>query len=403
MNTIEQLKSRGLVHQFTDEDSLNKAFEKPVTFYIGFDPTAPSLHVGSLLGIMTAAHLQKMGHIPIMLVGGGTGIVGDPSGKTEDRNMLSLEVLRHNETCIGKQLVHFIQIGQGKGYFLNNYDWLKNINYLELLRDIGRYFRVNQMLENDTYKLKMENKQGLSFIEFNYQILQAYDFKFLFEKYGCSLQIGGSDQWGNITAGTGLIRRSLPGSEVFGLTIPLLTTSSGKKMGKTESGAVWLDKNKTSVFDFYQFWINSTDADAKKFLKMYTFLDVSYIDSLPFETANDKMSAKKLLAKNVCDIVHGEAETILAVEESEKIFGSQDKSVAAKSHQVKIGESLVDIVSFLDAKLSKSEVRRRINAKTIKLNGEPVADVNLKISADLFVEGKAFLYITKSSFFSLTL
>ncbi len=402
MNTIEVLKSRGLIHQFTDEKSLGKSFEDKVTFYIGFDPTADSLHVGSLMGIMTAAHLQKLGHVPIMLVGGGTGIVGDPSGKSEDRNMLTLELLKHNEECIGKQLTHFIEIKKGVGYFLNNYDWLKDLNYLNFLRDTGRYFRVNQMLENDTYKLKMENKQGLSFIEFNYQLLQAYDFKYLFQNYNCTLQVGGSDQWANITAGTGLVRRSLE-KEVFGLTIPLLTTSSGKKMGKTETGAIWLDKNKTSVFDFFQFWINTTDEDTKKFLKIYTYLDVDYINNLPFEKVEDIRFAKNLLAETVTKIVHGEEETEKAKEDSSNIFKNTDKLSIAKKHKVKIGENLIDVINKLDSTLSKSEIKRRINARVIKINNVSVTDPLFKISVEIFVDGEALLVITKTSFFSLSI
>lgn len=402
MNALDALKDRGFAHQFTDEATLAKVLDKPTTFYIGFDPTADSLHVGSLMPVMAAAHMQRFGHIPIMLVGGGTGIVGDPSGKAEDRNMLSYEVLKHYEECLKKQLESFVTFEDGKGYLLNNYDWLKDLNYLTFLRDIGRYFRVNQMLENETYKIKMEANQGLSFIEFNYQLLQAYDFKFLFEKYNCILQIGGSDQWANITAGTGLVRKSL-GKEVFGMTIPLLTTSTGKKMGKTEQGAVWLDKSKTSVFDFYQFWVNTTDADVKKFLKIFTFLEVEYINSLSVDTVDELKFAKKLLAKNVCEIVHGVKETEEAIIKSENIFEKSNNLSVAQIVKVNIGDSLVDVIHAFDNSLSKTEIRRRISAKAIKLNNVPIEDTNLKIDQSMFVNNKALLTVTKISFFSMVL
>ena len=402
------LKSRGLVHQITDEKSLSAAFDQgPVTFYIGFDPTADSLHVGSLKGIMVAAHLQRMGHVPVMLVGGGTGLIGDPSGKSKDRNILSSEILKHNESCIGLQLQKFVNTNNPEGFFLNNADWLKSLNYLEFLRDVGVYFRVNEMVKNDTYRLKLDSGEGLSFVEFNYQLLQAYDFKYLFEKYNCSLQIGGSDQWGNITAGTDLVRRS-NGANVFGLTIPLAQTSDGKKMGKTESGAVWLDANKTTPYDFYQFWINCTDEDVFNFLKVYTFMSVSDIDSLPRVSHVDLKKAKETLAYIVTEIVHGDKLADEAKAKSNSLF-SEDGDKHDLAIQVGVSRSdaesktIVSVLSEADSSVSKSELRRLITSNAVKADGLVLkSDVSLD---ELFPSGQDKILITvgKKKFFSVKL
>jgi len=279
-NVFNVLTLRGFVAQATDPEEIRQRLEKPLTCYIGFDPTADSLHVGSLLPIMALAHMQRHGHRPLMLVGGGTGMVGDPSGKTEMRKLLSLEEIATNSQALKGQLSRFVDFEGGRALLLNNADWLLELRYIEFLRDIGRHFSVNRMLAAESYKLRFET--GLNFVEFNYQLLQAYDFLYLSEHYDCILQMGGNDQWGNIVAGIDLIRRK-GGKSSYGITFPLLTTASGAKMGKTAAGAVWLSAAKTSPFDFYQYWVNTEDQDVVRFLRLYTFLppaEIAVVESL---------------------------------------------------------------------------------------------------------------------------
>jgi len=322
-NLIDILKKRGFIDQTTHEKSLDEYLETgQVTCYIGFDPTASSLHVGSLVPIMSLAHMQRHGHRPIALIGGGTGLVGDPSGKTEMRKLLTPEMVDENATGIKKQLSRFIDFSDDKALMLNNADWLTKLEYIPFLRDFGRHFSVNRMIKAESYKMRLESEEGLNFIEFNYMLLQAYDFLELYDHYGCRLQMGGSDQWGNIVAGVELIRR-VRQETVFGITFPLITTSSGAKMGKTAEGAVWLDPKKTSPYEYYQYWINTDDRDVVRFMALFTFLPLGEIKMLEKLRGADMNSAKVVLAFEVTQIAHGMEEAFKAYRASESVFGSR--------------------------------------------------------------------------------
>ena len=320
-NLIDILKERGFVDQTTHGKALDEYLEAgQVTCYIGFDPTASSLHVGSLVPIMSLAHMQRHGHRPIALIGGGTGLVGDPSGKTEMRKLLTPEMVDENATGIKKQLSRFIDFSDDKALMLNNADWLTKLEYIPFLRDFGRHFSVNRMIKAESYKMRLESEEGLNFIEFNYMLLQAYDFLELYDHYGCRLQMGGSDQWGNIVAGVELIRR-VRQETVFGITFPLITTSSGAKMGKTAEGAVWLDPNKTSPYEYYQYWINTDDRDVVKFMALFTFLPMEEIKQLGKLSGEDLNSAKAILAFEATRIAHGREEALKAYFAAERMFG----------------------------------------------------------------------------------
>jgi tyrosyl-tRNA synthetase len=319
-NVFDVLEERGFIEQSTDAAACRQLLEKPITCYIGFDPTATSLHVGSLLPIMSLAHMQRCGHRPIALVGGGTALVGDPSGKTEMRQMLSREEIDENAEKLKVQLGQFIDFSSGKALLLNNADWLAPLNYIEFLRDIGRHFSVNRMLSAESYKMRLET--GLSFIEFNYMLLQAYDFLLLFDDYDCSMQMGGSDQWGNIVAGVDLVRR-MRQKTVYGITFPLITTASGEKMGKTAQGAVWLDGELTSPYEYYQYWINTEDQDVGRFLGYFTFLPMEEVQAVADLQGADLNLVKTILAYEVTRITHGEAAASAAQAESEEIFGAR--------------------------------------------------------------------------------
>lgn len=319
-NVFDILEERGFIEQSTDAAACRQLLEKPITCYIGFDPTATSLHVGSLLPIMSLAHMQRCGHRPIALVGGGTALVGDPSGKTEMRQMLSREEIDENAEKLKVQLGQFIDFSSGKALLLNNADWLAPLNYIEFLRDIGRHFSVNRMLSAESYKMRLET--GLSFIEFNYMLLQAYDFLLLFDDYDCSMQMGGSDQWGNIVAGVDLVRR-MRQKTVYGITFPLITTASGEKMGKTAQGAVWLDGELTSPYEYYQYWINTEDQDVGRFLGYFTFLPMEEVQAVADLQGADLNLVKTILAYEVTRITHGEAAASAAQAESEEIFGAR--------------------------------------------------------------------------------
>ncbi len=319
-NAYEVLEERGFIEQSTDVDACRQLLEKPTTCYIGFDPTATSLHVGSLLPIMSLAHMQRCGHRPIALVGGGTALVGDPSGKTEMRQMLSREEIDENGEKLKVQLGRFIDFSSGRALLVNNADWLAPLNYIEFLRDIGRHFSVNRMLSAESYKMRLET--GLSFIEFNYMLLQAYDFLLLFDDYDCSIQMGGSDQWGNIVAGVDLVRR-MRQKTVYGITFPLITTASGEKMGKTAQGAIWLDSSLTSPYEYYQYWINTEDQDVTRFLGYFTFLPMDEIRAVAGLQGADLNLVKTVLAYEVTRITHGEAAASAAQAESEEIFGAR--------------------------------------------------------------------------------
>ena len=323
-NVLDILQERGFVDQTTHDKELRDCLDQEnVTCYIGFDPTAASLHVGSLVPIMSLAHMQRQGHRPIALVGGGTGMVGDPSGKTEMRKMLTLEALEQNAAGIKTQLSHFLDFTQDKALLLNNADWLAELQYIPFLRDIGRHFSVNRMIKAESYKIRLESEEGLTFIEFNYMVLQAYDFLELFNNHDCKIQMGGSDQWGNIVAGVELIRRVEQGA-AFGITFPLITTSSGEKMGKTAKGAVWLDAAKTSPYEYYQFWINTDDRDVSRFLALFTFLPMDEIHTTENLSGADLNSAKAVLAFEATRLAHGNQEAVSACKAAASMFGTRN-------------------------------------------------------------------------------
>lgn len=323
MNLIDILQERGFIEQTTHEDELRDYLEsEDVTCYIGFDPTASSLHVGSLVPIMSLAHMQNCGHRPIALIGGGTGLVGDPSGKTEMRQLLTAQMVEANALGIKKQLSRFLDFSDGNALMLNNADWLTKLEYIPFLRDFGRHFSVNRMLKAESYKMRLESEEGLNFIEFNYMLLQAYDFMELYDQFGCRLQMGGSDQWGNIVAGVELVRR-VRQKTVFGITFPLVTTSSGEKMGKTAQGAVWLAADRTSPYEYYQYWINTDDRDVARFLALFTFLPMSEIRKVEKLSGAELNSAKQVLAFESTRLAHGKEEAMQAYQASASMFGAR--------------------------------------------------------------------------------
>ncbi len=319
-NVFDELEERGFVDQATDPDAVRTLLEQPATCYIGFDPTARSLHLGSLVPIMALAHMQRAGHRPIALVGGGTALVGDPSGKTEMRKVMSRAEIDENAEGIKRQLARFLDFDNGRAVMENNADWLSKLNYIDFLRDIGRHFSVNRMLSAESYRIRLQT--GLTFIEFNYMLLQSYDFRHLFKTYGCRLQMGGSDQWGNIVAGADLIRR-MEGESALGITFPLITTASGIKMGKTHEGAVWLDPELTTPYDYYQYWINQDDADVGRFLSLFTFLPMAEVRKLASLKGADLRRAKEVLAYEATAICHGEQASQQAREASRGLFSGE--------------------------------------------------------------------------------
>jgi len=385
-SAFEILRERGFVKQCTDEAKLTQLLEsEQVTFYSGFDPTAESLHCGHLLPIMAMAHLQRAGHVPIAIIGGGTAMVGDPSGKTEMRKMLTAEQIRSNIESIRGQFANYLNLDGKAGHFLDNGEWLLSLNYIDFLRDIGRYFRVNEMIKAKTYEERLKSEQGLSFIEFNYQLLQAYDFLKLFQKYNCRLQIGGDDQWSNILAGADLVRR-LESSEAYGLTFPLLTTSSGAKMGKTAGGAVWLSAEKLSPFDYFQYWRNTHDDDVEKFLAMFTFLpieDVRKLGKLEGAAINE---AKVVLAYEATKLAHGEEAAAKAKEDAANVSQGKEADLSAvpsteiEKSRLEAGIGIIDL--FVEAGLSKSksEARKLIQGGGAYVNGEKVEAIDLTVN-----------------------
>jgi tyrosyl-tRNA synthetase len=322
-NVLDILRARGFIEQTTHDDALRDYLDgKQITCYIGFDPTASSLHVGSLVPIMSLAHMQRNGHRPIALVGGGTGLVGDPSGKTEMRKLLTAEDVAANVIGLKKQLSRFIDFSDDSAIMVNNADWLTKLEYIPFLRDIGRHFSVNRMVKAESYKMRLDSEEGLSFIEFNYMVLQAYDFLELRRGYDCCLQMGGSDQWGNIVAGIDLIRR-VEGKNAFGITFPLITTASGAKMGKTAAGAVWIDPERTSPYDYFQFWVNTDDRDVMRFLALFTFLPMDEIQPLATLEGADLNAAKSILAFEATRLAHGQEEALKAYQSATSMFGSR--------------------------------------------------------------------------------
>jgi tyrosyl-tRNA synthetase len=360
-NVLDVLKERGFIDQTTHDQELKDCLDQGnVTCYIGFDPTAASLHIGSLVPIMSLAHMQRQGHRPVALIGGGTGMVGDPSGKTEMRKLLTLEALAENAAGIKKQLSHFLDFSEDKALMLNNADWLTELEYIPFLRDIGRHFSVNRMIKAESYKIRLDSEEGLTFIEFNYMVLQAYDFLELFKHYDCKIQMGGSDQWGNIVAGVELIRRVNQGA-AFGITFPLITTSGGEKMGKTAMGAVWLDAEKTSPYDYFQYWINTDDRDVSRFLALFTFLPMDEIRQIEKSSGADLNSAKAILAFEATQLAHGPDEALKAYKAALSMFGARRVAdTILPSSAMPRGDSDVDDASvpssFLDAQTLKTGI-----------------------------------------------
>lgn len=403
-NFVEELRWRGMIHDImpgTEEQFLKQT----ATAYVGFDPTADSLHIGHLVGIMMLSHLQRSGHRPIVLLGGATGMIGDPSFKSQERKLLTLEEIQHNQACIKKQLSRFMDFeteAENKALVLNNYDWNSKWSFLDFIRDVGKHITVNYMMAKDCVKKRIET--GLSFTEFSYQLLQAYDFKYLYENYGCKLQMGGSDQWGNITCGTELIRRTLSG-EAFAMTCPLITKADGTKFGKTEKGNVWLDPEKTSPYAFYQFWLNVSDEDAKKFIRIFTFLTKDEIETLEKEhdEAPNLRLLQKALAKDITTRVHGEEEYNKAVEASEILFGKGTTDTLKKldsatflsvfegvptfevsKEELLQGINIIDLLADKTSILaSKGEVRRALKENSLSINKEKVKEDFVTSSNDL--------------------
>lgn len=373
-DVLKIFEERGFIEQVTDRDLLSKQLETPTACYIGFDPTAKSFHVGSLLPIMALVHMQSAGHTPIAVIGGGTTLVGDPSGKTEMRPIMTREEIETNAVTLRAQLSRFIEFDQDRALMVNNADWLTSLGYIDFLRDIGRHFSVNRMLAAESYKMRLET--GLSFIEFNYMLLQAYDFWHLFKQYNCRLQMGGNDQWGNILAGVDLTRR-LEGQTIHGLTFPLLTTASGIKMGKTHKGAVWLDPEMTSPYDYYQYWINQEDSDIKRFLSLFTLLPMDEVNRLGRLKGADVREAKAVLAYEATALCHGKDEAEKARAAAKQLFGSEDASRAADSvplfeiQRETLENGVPAYILFEEAGLCKSrgEARRLISQGGGYLNG----------------------------------
>ena len=385
MKIYDELKARGLIAQVTDEETVaNLVNEGKATFYIGFDPTADSLHVGHFMALCLMKRLQMAGNKPIALLGGGTGMIGDPSGKTDMRKMLTKEQIDHNIECFKKQMARFIDFSDGKALIVNNADWLLGLNYVELLREVGPHFSVNRMLTAECYKQRME--RGLTFLEFNYMIMQSYDFYKLFQDYGCNLQFGGDDQWSNMLGGTELIRRKL-GKDASAMTITLLLNSEGKKMGKTEKGAVWLDPEKTSPFEFFQYWRNVADADVLKCIRMLTFLPLEEIDKMSTWEGSQLNEAKEILAFELTKLVHGEEEAQKAKEQAKSLFGagSAEDAPEAVLTDEDFTDGVIDIVSILvksGLAPTRSEGRRNVEQGGVLVDGEKVSDFRATFTKD---------------------
>ncbi len=421
-HVVDELSARGFVQQITEPEPLRELLGKEsVTFYVGIDPTADSLHAGHLLPVMGMAIMQKYGHRPIVIVGGGTAMVGDPSGKTEMRKMLTREQIVENSNKIKLQLGRYLDFSEGKAMMVDNYEWLGSLNYIDFLRDIGRHFSVNKMLTYETYKRRMET--GLSFLEFNYQLLQAYDFYVLYKKYNCRLQMGGDDQWANILAGSDLIRR-MGGEDVYGHTFPLLTTATGAKMGKTEAGALWLDPEKTSPYDYYQYWVNVDDRDIVRFMRLYTFLPVDEIERLENLKDAEFNLAKTILAFEATKLTHGEEEARKAMMAAMAAFGSREipadmvpSSTIPRGKQagnesgvpgvsidgVFIGAAplLIDVLADNGLVKSKGEGRRLVQQGGVYVNDERIQDIEFKLEHKDVKNGKIELRLGKKRYFNL--
>ena len=407
MEIYEELKARGLIAQVTNEDEIRELVNAgKATFYIGFDPTADSLHVGHFMALCLMKRLQMAGNKPVVLIGGGTGYVGDPSGRTDMRSMMTPETIQHNCDCFKKQMERFIEFGPDKAIMVNNADWLLKLNYIDLLRDVGACFSVNNMLRAECYKQRME--KGLSFLEFNYMIMQSYDFYHLFKHYGCNMQFGGDDQWSNMLGGTELIRKKL-GKDAYAMTITLLLNSEGKKMGKTQSGAVWLDPNKTSPFEFYQYWRNVADADVLKCIRMLTFLPIEEIDKMNKWEGSQLNTAKEILAFELTKLVHGEEEANKAQQTARALFsgsGNLDNmpSYTLSKDDLTDGKIAVnDILFKAGMTKSKGEGRRLIEQGGVSVNDKKVASAVETVCADDFSDGSIIVKKGKKVFYKIIL
>lgn len=385
MTVFDELKARGLLAQLTDEEEIKELINNgKAVFYIGFDPTADSLHVGHFMALCLMKRLQMAGNKPIALIGGGTAMIGDPSGRTDMRNMMTTETIDHNCECFKKQMSKFIDFSDGKAMMVNNAEWLRDLNYIEFIRDIGAHFSVNRMLTAECYKQRME--KGLSFLEFNYMIMQSYDFLSLYERYGCNMQFGGDDQWSNMLGGTELIRRKL-GKDAYAMTITLLLNSEGKKMGKTQKGAVWLDPNKTSPFEFYQYWRNVGDADVLKCIRMLTFLPLEEIEKMDSWEGSQLNTAKEILAFELTKMVHGEEEAVKAQEAAKALFTSGNAADMPTSAltEADFQEGAIDILSILVKSglvPTRNEGRRAVEQGGVSVDGEKVADIRATFSQE---------------------
>ncbi len=407
MHILDVLKERGFIAQTTFEDELYKQLEESTTFYVGFDPTADSLHIGHYIPIMAMAHMQKAGHKPIALMGGGTAMIGDPSGKTDMRKMMTVETIDQNVACIKQQMSRFLDFTDGKAMIVNNGDWLRNLNFIEFMREIGSMFSVNTMLRADCYKARMESENGLSFLEFTYMLMQSYDFLELYKKYDCRLEMGGNDQWSNMLGGADLVRRK-EGGKAFACTFQLLLTHDGKKMGKTEKGALWLDPNKTSPFDFYQYWRNVDDKDVEKCLGLLTFLPMDEVRRLGALEGSEINEAKKVLAFEVTKLVHGEEEARKAADAAAALFAGGANSANVPSYEVTANDLAEDArVTTMLVKSglckSQSDARNQVKAGAVLLGNEKIVDFGAVITADMFGEDGLMLQKGKKGFRRLIL
>ena len=402
MTIYDELQARGLLAQLTDEEEIKELINNgKATFYIGFDPTADSLHVGHFMALCLMKRLQMAGNKPIALIGGGTGMIGDPSGKTDMRKMLTAEDIEHNCECFKKQMSRFIDFSEGKALMVNNADWLLGLNYVDFLREVGAHFSVNRMLTAECYKQRME--KGLTFLEFNYMIMQSYDFYMLYTKYGCNMQFGGDDQWSNMLGGTELIRRKL-GKDAYAMTIQLLLNSEGKKMGKTEKGAVWLDPNKTSPFEFFQYWRNIADADVLKCIRMLTFLPLEEIDAMSDWEGSQLNKAKEILAYELTKMVHGEEEACKAQESAKALFvggGSLENMPTTTLAKEDFTDGSIDIITILvKAGLvpTRSEGRRAVEQGGVCVNDEKVTDFKAVFSEEMIGNSEFIIRKGKKNF-----
>jgi tyrosyl-tRNA synthetase len=401
-NAFDVLKERGFIEQVSDEEGTRAELAQPVTCYVGFDPSAESFHVGHLVPILALAHLQRHGHRVIAIMGGGTGMIGDPTDKDEMRRLLSVEQIDANLVNLKKQMANLLDFSEGRALMLNNADWLRPLNYLEFLRDIGRHFSVNRMLAAEGYRRRYESEGGLNFLEFNYQLLQAYDFLHVYRQYGCTLQAGGNDQWGNILAGVDLIRR-VEGSQAYALTYPLLTTNSGAKMGKTAEGAIWLDPDLLSPYEYYQYWINTEDADVERFLAIFTFLPMKQVHELGKLAGAEIRQAKEILAFEATKLLHGEAAAREARETSRRLFGGKGASEVVPTTEVDAATLATGILApelFQQVGLcrSRSEARRLIQQGGAYINDEPVGSVDDMVTSRHLSEGAILLRAGKKRY-----